>query len=112
MLLFGLRLGNALTPHHLHQELVKVRANKNQVLCLIPFFDDDMFKPVQVAKKPASMGLATCLPVVHDIHHVGHLAGIARIHLTTRGGRKTFATLKIYQGVPKSQVMLATGHKP
>ena len=25
--------------------------------------------------------------------------------------RKTFATLKIYQGVPRSQVMMATGHQ-
>ena len=26
-------------------------------------------------------------------------------------GRKTYATLKVYQGVPKSLVMLATGHQ-
>lgn len=42
---------------------------------------------------------------------VAHLAGITRIHLTPKVGRKTFATLKIYQGVPRAQVMLATGHK-
>ncbi|MBO3270737.1 hypothetical protein [Hymenobacter defluvii] len=33
-----------------------------------------------------------------------------RIPLSMRLGRKTFATLNIYQSIPKAQVMLATGH--
>ncbi|GAB3294349.1 site-specific integrase [Hymenobacter tenuis] len=62
-----------------------------------------------------SWGLATCLPYVQKnedyLPHLARLAGIGRLHITTRVGRKTFATLKIYQGVLKSQVMLATGHQ-
>jgi hypothetical protein len=42
---------------------------------------------------------------------VAALTGLTRLALTTKIGRKTFATLKIYQGIPKAQVMLATGHK-
>ncbi|WP_223654396.1 hypothetical protein [Hymenobacter psoromatis] len=41
--------------------------------------------------------------------HVAQLAALTRLALTSKIGRKTFTTLKIYQGLPKSQVMLATG---
>jgi hypothetical protein len=55
------------------------------------------------------------MPIMHDfnghIPAIAALAGITRLALTTKIGRKTFAKLKIYQGVPKAHVMLATGHK-
>jgi hypothetical protein len=38
-------------------------------------------------------------------------ARITRLKLGLHTGRKTYATLKVYQGVPKSLVMLATGHQ-
>ncbi|MGI4865403.1 MAG: hypothetical protein ACRYFZ_15885 [Janthinobacterium lividum] len=114
---FGLRISDAnrLAPHNLKGELARVRAGKTQELCLIPYFDDDVFKPVALVEQYEHLRLPTCLPVVthlsETLPQVAHLSGITRIHLTPKVGRKTFATLKIYQGVPRAQVMLATGHK-
>jgi hypothetical protein len=42
---------------------------------------------------------------------VAALAPITRLKLGMHVGRKTYATLKVYQGIPKSLVMLATGHQ-
>ncbi|MCR5889947.1 site-specific integrase [Hymenobacter sp. J193] len=112
----GLRLGDAdrMSPDWIQGELVKLHAGKTDKPCLIPFFDDDVFRPVALIEKYAGSGLPTCLPVVFELHRyfplVQHLSGITRLKLGTRTGRKTFATLKIYQGMPKTQVMLATGH--
>ena len=39
------------------------------------------------------------------------LSRITRLKLGMHVGRKTYATLKIYQGVPARLVMLATGHQ-
>jgi integrase len=113
----GLRISDAdrLAPRHLHGELIRLRAGKTGVQCLIPFFDDSVFRPVALVEKYAPLGLSTCLPLVRQLDeylpHLQQLVGITRLRVTTRVGRKTFATLKIYQGVPKTQVMLATGHK-
>ena len=63
----------------------------------------------------AAMRLPTCLPVVFSLSdylpHVQQLAGSTRFKLTSKVGRKTFVTLKIAQGVPRAQVMQATGHQ-
>ena len=113
---FGLRISDAnrLAPHHLAGDLVRIAAGKTGLLCRIPYFDDDVFKPVALVQKYAPLGLPTCLPDVprpdEYLPHICRLAGIHRLKVTSRIGRKTFATLKIYQGVPKAQVMLATGH--
>jgi hypothetical protein len=113
----GLRISDAdrMAPEHLQGSFVKIEAGKTGVLCLIPFIDDDVFKPVALIAKYAPLALRTCLPDVPTLDdylpHLALLAGITRLHVTSRIGRKTFATLKIYQGVPKTQVMLATGHK-
>jgi hypothetical protein len=42
---------------------------------------------------------------------VAQLAGLTRIALTSKVGRKTFVTLKLAQGVPRTTVMQATGHR-
>ncbi|RPD44646.1 hypothetical protein DNI29_21190 [Hymenobacter sediminis] len=113
----GLRISDAdlMAPHHIHGKLLKIDAGKTGIQCLIPFFDDDVFKPVALVQKYASWGLPTCLPDVPLLDDylplIAHLAGIGRIQVTSRIGRKTFATLKIYQGVSRTQVMLATGHQ-
>jgi hypothetical protein len=39
------------------------------------------------------------------------LASLARVPLQYHLGRKTFATLKVAQGVPRAQVMMTTGHQ-
>lgn len=113
----ALRIGDAnrLGPQHLHGEVARIEAHKTGVTCIIPLLDDDVFKPAALLARYAPLGLPTCLPYVHYIYtylpHVQHLAGITRLKLGMHIGRKTFATLKIYQGVPRSQVMLATGHQ-
>ncbi|WP_022824878.1 hypothetical protein [Hymenobacter norwichensis] len=112
----GLRISDAdkMSPAHIQNGFVRIHAGKTGGLCLIPFLDDQVFKPVSLVAKYAPQALPTCLPTLPTIDeymlHVTHLAGITRLHVTSRIGRKTFATLKIYQGVPQRQVMLATGH--
>lgn len=113
----GLRISDAdrMGPQHIHGELIKLATGKTGIVCLIPFLDDDVFKPVALVEQYASWGLPTCLPDVPTLDdylpHLARLAGISRINVTSRVGRKTFVTLKIYQGMSRTQVMLATGHQ-
>jgi hypothetical protein len=113
----GLRISDAdkLSPRQIHGQLVRLKATKTRKDCFIPFFDDDVFRPVALVEKYAPLRLPTCLPVVHGLSdylpHVQHLAGLTRFKLTSKVGRKTFVTLKIAQGVPRAQVMQATGHQ-
>ncbi|MCA8830513.1 phage integrase SAM-like domain-containing protein [Hymenobacter pini] len=113
----GLRISDAdrLAPEHIQGDLIKLEAGKTGILCYIPFLDDEVLKPVQLVEQYAGQGLATCLPATYDLDeylpHIAQLAGITRLHVTSRIGRKTFVTTRIYQGVPRTQVMLATGHQ-
>jgi integrase len=100
------------------QELIKKQLNKTTVVGLIPYLDDDVFRPVALLESYRPLGLATCLPFVRapwrylpHITHITHLARITRLKLGMQVGRKTDATVKVYQGVPKSLAMLATGHQ-
>ncbi len=97
------------------QELIKKLLNKTNITALIPYLDDDVFRPVALLDSYRPLGLATCLPFVRDpwlyLPHVAALARITRLKLGMHVGRKTYATLKVYQGIPKSLVMLATGHQ-
>ena len=113
----ALRISDAdrLAPRHVQGDFIRLSQGKTFHQALIPFFDDDVFKPVALLAKYAPLRGETFLPVVHNLNEylpqVAALAGITRVHVTSKIGRKTFATLKIYQGLPKAQVMLATGHK-
>ncbi|MVN77711.1 hypothetical protein GO988_15365 [Hymenobacter sp. HMF4947] len=113
----GLRLSDAdkLAPHHVQGELLRMRAGKTEIICRVPLLDDDVFKPVALLAKYAPLGLDTYLPWVRDpwkyLPLLQQLLGFTRLPLGMHIGRKTFATLKIYQGVPRSQVMMATGHQ-
>lgn len=113
----GLRISDAerLAPAHIHGELIRIEAGKTGILCRIPFLDDDVLRPVALVQQYAPLGLPTCLPPTYDLDeylpHVAQLAGITRLHITTKIGRKTFVTTRIYQGVPRTQVMVATGHQ-
>jgi integrase len=97
------------------QELIKKLLNKTTIVGLIPYLDDDVFQPVALLERYRPLSGATCLPFVRDpwryLSHVAALARITRLKLGMHVGRKTYATLKVYQGVPKSLVMLATGHQ-
>jgi integrase len=115
---FALRISDAnkLSPRHLDyaRQVVRIKAGKTQLPCVIPFIDDDVFRPVALIEKYRPLQLATCLPVGTGLDAylptVAELAGLTRIPLTSKVGRKTFATLKLAQGVPRTTVMQATGH--
>ena len=108
---------NRLAPRHLDRarHVVRIKAGKTQLACVIPFLDDDVFRPVALLEKYRPLGLETCLPVGTGLDEylptVARLAGLTRIALTSKVGRKTFVTLKLAQGVPRSTVMQATGHR-
>ena len=108
---------NKLAPRHIDRvgQVVRIKAGKTQLSCVIPFLDDDVFRPVALVEKYRALGLDTCLPVGTGLDEylptVAQLAGLTRIALTSKVGRKTFVTLKLAQGVPRSTVMQATGHR-
>jgi Phage integrase SAM-like domain len=113
----GLRISDAdrMGPQHIQGELIKMATGKTGIVCLIPFLDDDVFRPVALVEQYAGWGLPTCLPYAPKLDdylpHLARLAGITRIAVTSRVGRKTFVTLKIHQGMSRTEVMLATGHQ-
>ena len=115
----SLRHGDAqeLGWQHMHPELelIKKALNKTTIVGLIPYLDDDVFKPVALLEKYRPLATSPCLPFVRDpwlyLPHVAALAQLTRLNLGMHVGRKIHATLKVYQGVPKSLVMLATGHQ-
>ncbi|GAB3726200.1 hypothetical protein GCM10027594_07870 [Hymenobacter agri] len=113
----ALRIGDAdtLRPAHLHGDVARVKASKTGVTCIIPLVDDDVFKPAALLRAYAGVDPKLCLPRINYpylyLPHVQALAGIERVALQYHLGRKTFATLKVAQGVPRSQVMMTTGHQ-
>ena len=89
---------------------------KSDVTVYIPFYDDDLFRPVELAERyehpvPYSLLVPECYRANEFLRVVQRLAGITRLKLTTKIGRKTFVTLKLYQGVPARTIMQATGHQ-
>lgn len=58
--------------------------------------------------------MPTCLPVGTGLDDylsaMAQLASLTRIPITSKVGRKTFATLKLAQGVPRTNIMQTTGH--
>ncbi|RYU77673.1 tyrosine-type recombinase/integrase [Hymenobacter persicinus] len=113
----GLRISDAelLSWKHVKGQMIHLKAGKNQHECYIPFYDDDLFHLVELAAKyeqraPDGLLLPTCYRVNEFLKVVQQLAGITRLSLSSKLGRKTFVTLKLYQGVPTRMVMQATGH--
>jgi integrase len=103
-----------LSPNHISKELITITTQKTSITCYIPFYDDQIFRPVELINKYKGR-YKTCLPVNKSINeylkYVQKLSGIDRLELTTKIGRKTFVTLKVYQGVQVRLIMTATGHK-
>jgi hypothetical protein len=112
----ALRIGDADTsrPAQLHGDVAWVKASKTGVTCIIPLVDD-VFQPAALLRAYAGTDPKRCLPRINYpylyLPHMQALAGIERVPLKYHLGRKTFATLKIAQGVPRSQVMMTTGHQ-
>ncbi|HEX8656806.1 MAG TPA: tyrosine-type recombinase/integrase [Hymenobacter sp.] len=113
----SLRISDAdnLRPAQLHGNVARVKAQKTGVTCIIPLVDDDVFKPAALLRAYAGVDAKYCLPRVNYSYrylpHVQQLAGITRLPVHFHTGRKTFATLKVAQGVPRAQVMMTTGHQ-
>ena len=89
---------------------------KSDVTVYIPFYDDDVFKPVALAERYEHRSLLDllvpeCYRCNEFLKVVQRLVGFTRFNLTTKIGRKTFVTLKLYQGVPARLIMQATGHQ-
>jgi hypothetical protein len=112
----ALRIGDAdaLRPAQLHGDVARVKASKTGVTCIIPLIDDDVFRPAALLRAYTGVDPRFCLPRLNSpylyLPHVQALAGLERVALSYHLGRKTFATLKVAQGVPRSQVMMTTGH--
>jgi len=89
---------------------------KNEATVYIPFYDDDVFRPVELANRyehrtPFDLLVPECYRTNEFLRVVQRLVGITRLKLTTKIGRKTFVTLKLYQGVATRSIMQATGHQ-
>ncbi|MGI4760548.1 MAG: phage integrase SAM-like domain-containing protein [Janthinobacterium lividum] len=89
---------------------------KSDVTVYIPFYDDDLFKPVALAERyehrsPLDLLVPECYRANEFLKVVQRLVQLTRLNLTTKIGRKTFVTLKLYQGVPARTIMQATGHQ-
>jgi integrase len=115
----GLRISDANRAawKHVHgQMLVLDDTAKNTATVYIPFYDDDIFKPVALANRyehrsPLDLLVPECYRANEFLELVQQLTGITRFKLTTKIGRKTFVTLKLYQGVSARLIMQATGHQ-
>ncbi len=88
--------------------------NKTGNVCYIPFEDDDLLRPVALARKYGQQSqdlLAPICPAVNlHLKTIARLIELKRLELSTKIGRKTFVTLKLFQGVPTRVVMMASGH--
>lgn len=115
----GLRISDANRAawEHVRGNLIVLdHIAKSDVTAYIPFYDDAVFKPVELAERyehrsPTDLLVPECYRTNEFLKVVGRLVGLTRFNLTTKIGRKTFVTLKLYQGVPARAIMQATGHQ-
>lgn len=115
----GLRISDANRAawEHVRGNLIVLdHIAKSDVTAYIPFYDDAVFKPVELAERyehrsPTDLLVPECYRANEFLKVVGRLVGLTRLNLTTKIGRKTFVTLKLYQGVPSRTIMQATGHQ-
>nr|WP_262906231.1 site-specific integrase [Hymenobacter terricola] len=115
----GLRISDANRAawQHVRGNLIVLEDTaKNENTVYIPFYDDDLFRPVELANRyehrsPLDLLVPECYRTNEFLKVVQRLVGITRLNLTTKIGRKTFVTLKLYQGVSQRLIMQATGHK-
>ena len=116
----GLRISDANRAawKHVHSQTCSCSTTRPRpsITVYIPFYDDDLFKPMALAgryehRSPADLLVPECYRCNEFLRVVQRLVGISRLKLTTKIGRKTFVTLKLYQGVPQRLIMQATGHQ-
>lgn len=93
-----------------------LRRQKNTRPYIIPFSDNQYFRPVYYTTE--LLQRYGRLPVMQEHHINKYLVyicqelGLTRIHVTSKIGRKTFASISVYAlHIPAEIVMKATGHK-
>ena len=109
-----------LTYQHVKGEMIIKDRKKTGVPCYVPFYDDAYFKPREIAEKYKGVRGSYFFPTQRGKLNI-YLKEIQKIvfeddplgfQLSTKIGRKTFATLKVFSfDVPKATVMQATGHR-
>jgi integrase len=104
---------NLLKDSNIISDRIVYRSVKTNGLAEVPFFDDDLFKPVALYERCKG---ETMYPKLSDQYFNRQLkvlqkeAEFTRIELTSKVGRKTFATIKVLKGVNPHIVMKSTGH--
>ena len=108
--------------HHVHNDVIIIPRSKNFNSCYIPLIDDELFHAREIIEKyrhwkgrPGRVCrlIPTNWHMNKYLEEIQQLVGIAlsRMKITYKIARKTFVTLKIYQGVPARLIMQSTGHK-
>jgi integrase len=95
------------------ERMMLTSRKKTRNECVIPLFDDHVFRPVELLNR-----YGWKFPYMPDSKVNMHIKTVARrvkftkFKMETRIGRKTFASIKhLEQKVPSHIVMRATGHK-
>lgn len=109
------KLLKAIQERDLSQEYIELRRKKTGALCIIPFYDNELFRPhYYTSELIAKFGK---LPIMNGSALNDYLAeiqqelGLTRIRITSKVGRKTFASLQVYHlNKPYALVMKVTGH--
>jgi integrase len=108
----GMRISdfNRLNREWIQNDFLVFKAQKTNVKCYIPFFDDLLFKPIELFEKVIGQTISGNKLNDH-IKEVFLELELTRIIPTSKTGRKTFATLKLLHGVSPEIIMKSTGHK-
>lgn len=104
---------DAIGPNAIRDQVIEWRRGKSGNRCYIPYYDDDVFKPVALTARYAgqsSLLVPRCYCVNEHLKTIARLVGLTRLTLSSKIGRKMFVTIKLFQGVPQRLVMMATGH--
>jgi integrase len=110
----GLRISdyNNLTKENFKEDHIKINAQKTSAECIIPFFDDQIFRPVSIYQKyDGELPKLSGQKLNKMLKLIAIEKKFKRIDLTSKTGRKTFATLNVLNGVSPLTVMRSTGHK-
>jgi len=98
-----------------HEFLILYR-KKTTSPCIIPYFDDQLFRPVYyinlLKEKYGELPYMTGNNLNYYIACIQYELGQIRIKATTKTGRKTHASIKVYDyGLDPELVMKTTGHE-
>jgi hypothetical protein len=109
------KLAPSIINRHKTNEYLELRRKKTGSLCIIPFFDSELFRPYyytdilidKYGKLPTMKG-----GDLNDyLAEIQQELGLTRIRLTSKVGRKTFASLCIFHlKMAYATVMKTTGH--